>query len=73
MTEQEKMETLADILELDEDEISRDTVLEECEAWDSIAVLSVISVMNEQFNRFPHADEIRQYGTVGDLMDALEA
>lgn len=73
MTEQEKLETLADILELDEEEISRDTVLEECEAWDSIAVLSVISVMNEQFNRFPHADEIRQYATVGDLMDALEA
>ena len=73
MTEQEKLETLADILELDEEEISRDTVLEECEAWDSIAVLSVISVMNEQFNRFPHADEIRQYATVRDLMDALEA
>lgn len=72
MTQQEKMKTLADILELDEAEMARDLLLEECEAWDSIAVLSVISVINEQLNRFPHADEIRQYTTVGDLLDALE-
>lgn len=72
MTEQDKIETLADILEMDEGEIHRDTLLSDCEAWDSVAVLSVISVMNEEFNRFPHADEITQYKTIGDLMDAME-
>ncbi len=71
MTDQEKIETLADILELDESEVTRDLVLAELGTWDSIAVLSVISVMNEQFDRFPHADEINQYKTVGDLMEAM--
>lgn len=71
MTENEKIETIADILEMEAEEISRNIILNECEAWDSIAVLSVISVMNEEFNRFPHADEIRSYKTVGDLMDAM--
>lgn len=70
MSEQEKIEELADILELDPDELDRDMVLDEMDTWDSIAVLSVISIMNE-FDRFPHADEIRGYRTVGDLLDAM--
>lgn len=71
MTEQEKVEVLADILELDESEVTRDLALKDCYAWDSIAVLSVISIMNEKFNRFPHANEIEQYKTIGDLMEAM--
>lgn len=70
MSEQAKIETLADILELEESEVRRDVLLDECEAWDSVAVLSVIAVMN-QFDRFPHADEIKGYRTIGDLMDAI--
>lgn len=72
MTEQEKLETLADILEMDEEEINRGIVLADCDTWDSVAVLSVISIINEQFNRFPTAAEIRQYKTIGDLMDAMK-
>lgn len=71
MTEQEKITELADILELDEEELNRDLLLEDCEAWDSVGVLSVIAVINDRFNRFPHADEIRALRTVGDLMDAM--
>ena len=71
MTEEEKVESIADVLEMETDEISRETILEECEAWDSIAILSVISIINEEFNRFPHADEIKAYKTVGDLMDVM--
>lgn len=71
MTEEEKLESIADVLEMETDDISRETILEECEAWDSIAILSVISIINEEFNRFPHADEIKAYKTVGDLMDVM--
>ena len=71
MTEEEKLESIADVLEMETDEISRETILEECEAWDSIAILSVISIINEEFNRFPHADVIKAYKTVGDLMDVM--
>lgn len=72
MTREEKMETIADILELEEEEIKEDMVLDDIETWDSVAVLSVISVINEKFDRFPLAEEIRTYKTVRDLIDALE-
>ena len=72
MTEREKLAILADVLEMDESEIHRSLVLDDCETWDSVAVLSVIAIINGQFNRFPSAAEIRQYKTVGDLMDAMK-
>ena len=68
MTEQEKMEELVDVLEMDLGEFDRDTVLEEVETWDSVAVLSF---MNEKFDKIFHASEIAVCKTVGDLMDMM--
>lgn len=72
MTREEKIEIIADILEMDDDNVKEDTILEELETWDSVAVLSVISVINEKFDRYPKAEEIRAYKTVQDLMNAFE-
>ncbi len=72
MNEQEKIAAIADILEVEESEINKDTLLEDIETWDSVAVLSFISVMNDEFNKFPNAAEIRSYKTVGDLMAVME-
>ena len=76
MTEQEKMEELVDVLEMDLGEFDRDTVLEEVETWDSVAVLSFIAFMNqallqEKFDKIFHASEIAVCKTVGDLMDMM--
>lgn len=71
MTREEKIQEIADILEMEVDEIEEDTVLEELETWDSVAILSFIAVMNDSFNKFPNANEIRAYKTVGDLMNAM--
>lgn len=67
----EKKELIADILEMDENELIMDAKLEDIETWDSVAVLSVIAVMNDKFNKFPHANEIKSYKTVGDLIEAM--
>lgn len=72
MTNEEKLNEIADILEMEVEEISSDMVLMDIETWDSIAVLSFIAVMNDKFNKFPMADQIRAYKTIGDLMSAME-
>ena len=69
MTREEKIEIIADILEMDDEIIKEDTILEELETWDSVAVLAVISVINEKFDRYPTAEEIKTYKTVQDLID----
>ena len=59
MTREEKLEVIADILEVEE--VEEDNVLEDFETWDSIAVLSVISVITEETGLFPHANEIKKF------------
>lgn len=72
MSNEEKMEYIAESLEMEVEELTPDTVLEDLETWDSVAVLSVISIINEKFDRYPNAKEILSYKTVGDLMAVFE-
>lgn len=72
MEREEKIEVIADILEMDVEEIEEDLLLEDIETWDSVAVLSVIAVINEKFERFPLAEEIRAFKTIKDLMNSFE-
>lgn len=73
MTEQEKMEELVDILEMDLEEFTKETVLEDLETWDSVAVLSFIAFMNEKFDKIYHASEVTVCKTVADLMEMMHA
>lgn len=72
MNREEKLEIIADILEVEPDELEEDMVLDDFETWDSVAVLSVIAMMDEKFGKYPHASEIRQYIKVVDLMNGME-
>lgn len=72
MEKNEKLEIIADILEVDVEDVKEDMLLEDFETWDSVAVLSVIAMMDEKFGKYPHASEIRQYIKVSDLMDHME-
>ena len=72
MDRDEKLQAIADILEVDVDDISEESELNDFEAWDSIAVLAVINIITNNTGRYPHADEIFALKTVKDLMDAFE-
>ena len=72
MSNEEKMEYIAESLEMDVEELTAETTLEDLENWDSVAVLSVISIISEQFDRYPDVAEILGYKTVGDLMEAFQ-
>lgn len=72
MDYQKKMESIADSVEMDVAELSPDTVLADLENWDSVAVLSIIAVINEELNKFPSAQEILDCQTVKDLMELMQ-
>lgn len=73
MTRKEKIETIAEILEAELEEITEEAILDDFETWDSIALLGVISVISEETGHFLHADEILQLKTVGELFELLDA
>ncbi len=72
MEKSKKLELIAEALEYEAEDLAEDMLLEDIDTWDSVAVLSVISIMNDQFNKFPNATEIRAYKTIGDLLNAME-
>ena len=71
MTREEKILEIADILEMETDEFTPDSNLEDLETWDSVAILSFIALMNDKFNKFPNAAEINQLKTIEDLITAM--
>ena len=71
MSREEKIEIIADILEEEIADISEERELLDYDNWDSVAILSVISVVNEHTGQFLHASDIEKLITVADLMRVL--
>ena len=72
MTREEKLQNIAESLDMDLEEISEEHELADYENWDSIAVLLFIVVLNQKFDRYPYANDILKCKTVKDLMQLME-
>jgi acyl carrier protein len=72
MNTQEKLAALEDIMELDEGTLKPETKLDEIEEWDSLAALSYVVLMGEEFNKKVSGRQIRAFQTVQDILDTME-
>ena len=68
MTEREKLAMLEDMLELDEGDLAMDTVLSDVDEYDSMAKLSLIVLMEDEFDVKLTGDMIKGFETVGDIV-----
>lgn len=68
----QKMELLAELFELTTDEFTADTVLEDLEEWDSLAAISYLVMMDEEFEKVVSAVDIQNFVTVQDILDSME-
>ncbi|WP_028964919.1 acyl carrier protein [Sphingomonas phyllosphaerae] len=64
-------EGMAEILEVDATEINADYELGE--AWDSLAIVSTIALVDEVFDKAIGADTLQECRTVGDIEKAAQA
>ena len=62
---------LADILEMDVNEIKLQDKFREYERWDSLSYLSVIAMMDEEFDVRIETNEFKNLITVEDLVNAV--
>lgn len=72
MTLEEKKELLADLFEVETNEISSEILLEDFEAWDSMSKLSLIVLMDDECNKKLTGEQIREFKTLGDILDFME-
>ena len=72
MTNDKKLAVLEYILELDEGELKENTKLSELEGWDSMAKISLIALMDDEFGKAISSEHIRGFNTVQDILDFMD-
>lgn len=72
MTNQEKIAMLEEALELDEGTLTEDTVLADVDEYDSMAKLSLIVLMDDEFGVKLTGEMIRGFETVADILAVMK-
>ncbi len=72
MDNKRKLELLEEMLELDENTLKEDTLLDEIEEWDSVAALSLIVLLDEEFDKTISGKQIKEFKTIGDILEFMD-
>lgn len=73
MTDAKKIEALEEMMDLDAGTLTPETQLSEVEEWDSIALISFIALVDDEFDKVIKGSTIKAQKTVADLMALMEA
>lgn len=71
MTMEKKLELLAEVLDVDVEELDPGKEFSEFSEWDSVAVLSFIAVMDEEFGKEIKGAEIKEFVTIQEALDVM--
>jgi len=72
MKQEEKIALLEDMLELDGGTLKPETVLADIDEYDSMAKLSLIVLMDDEFGKKLTGEQIRVFKTVQNILDFME-
>lgn len=72
MDTREKIGKLEELLDLEQGTLEEDSLLSDFEEWDSIAHLSVIILLEDEFGKQVTGKQIRGFRTVRDILDVME-
>lgn len=71
MTQEEKIAMLEEVLELDNGTLTPEMKLEDVKAFDSMAKLSIIVMMDDEFNKKLTGEQLLEFKTVSDILDFM--
>ncbi len=71
MDNQKKLELIADVLELEADEIKPEDQLDDLDNWDSMSALSIIVMFEDNCGKTVTAADIKGFKTVQDIMNLM--
>ncbi|KAE8559216.1 acyl carrier protein [Paenibacillus polymyxa] len=69
---QTKLNLLEDMLELEDGSLEVTASLASIEAWDSVAAISLIALVDEHFEKRLTGAMIKEFKTVQDIIDFME-
>ena len=68
---EKKLELLADILDMDAEELTPETLIADLE-WDSVTALSYIAMVDEEFGKEVKGADIKKFVTIQDALNLME-
>jgi acyl carrier protein len=72
MENSKKIALLEEMMELDQGTLSEETKLGDIEEYDSMAKLSLIVLMNDEFGKKLNSNQIKGFQTVKDILEFME-
>lgn len=72
MTNDKKLELIAEILDVDVENLTPETKLSDLEEWDSIALISFMAMIDDEFDKVIKGSVVKEQKTVADLMALME-
>jgi len=69
--EEKFINLFAETLEIDSANLSSETIFRDLEEWDSLAYLSVIAMIDEEFDIQIEGAEFKELKTIGDLINEI--
>lgn len=72
MNTQEFIEKFADALEISASDVTLNTSFRDLDEWNSLAVLSIIAMLDEEYNIQIENKDFKELSTVADIIDYIE-
>lgn len=72
MTNKEKLELIEETLEVSTGSLNEEMNLDQVEHWDSMAVISLIVMLDEKFGKRITVSQVKQFKTLGDILKIME-
>lgn len=72
MTNEKKLELIAEILDVEKETLTPETKLSDLEEWDSIALISFMAMMDDEFDKIVKGADVKVQKTIKDLMALME-
>lgn len=68
MTNERKIELIAEILDVEPGVLNQETKLSDLDEWDSIALISFMAMIDDEFDKVVKGSIVKEQKTVADLM-----
>lgn len=72
MSLQEFIQNFAEAIEVDKSKIGPGTIFKDIDTWDSMAVLNVIAMVDDKYQKSIGGDEIEKSNTIADLWGQIK-
>lgn len=67
-----KLALIEEVLDAEEGTLTPETPLEDMDSWDSIAMLSLIAMLDDEFGKTVGGKELKALKTVADILAYME-